>query len=258
MGAARPPADLDGPLHDPARRAALVDAFVAEFAGSATWKATLAVLEGAFPGRGMASSLARRTDELWRIMDPLDRVGGAALGLPAWTDGAGGIVLDVSAHRATGDALSGEREPVRSRASRPYAGAFVIDTLDPLRYHRAMGGPQAPGDGAPATARIPGEDDDTGVVIVADLRTAGSRILDATALWRFVGRIITATLLDPARPETRLRTRRALRALRRTVLVDPALGLALCLHLDPTRTPHCLLAIAIDRTETNTPHFVRL
>src|SRR5690606_38650108 len=54
-----PPA-RPGPMAVPARRRALADAFVAEFVGSAAWRATLAVLDGAFPGRGMAAALSRR------------------------------------------------------------------------------------------------------------------------------------------------------------------------------------------------------
>ncbi|WP_146059005.1 hypothetical protein [Actinomadura rubteroloni] len=274
---------------EPARRRAHVDAFVAEFVGGATWQATLAVLEGAFPGLGIASELSGRTDDLWRSIDALDLVGGAALGVPAWSD-ASGMVFDLSAHRAPGEALSGDRAAVRSRASRPYAGAFVIDTLDPLRYHRAMGGPQAPG-GKASPGRTAGEEDDTGVVIVADLTAAGDRILDAPALWRHAGRVVTATLLpgptdpdlppgadrargfsrpdDPAFPddpsgtdvrraENRDRVRNALRALRRVVLVDPGLGLGVCLEVDATRTPRCLLAFGIDPVRAATPRFVRL
>ncbi|MFD0691786.1 hypothetical protein [Actinomadura fibrosa] len=259
---AEPPPPRPGPMADPERRKAMADAFVAEFVGSSTWRATLAVLEGAFPGLGMASTLARRTDELWRTMDPLDRKAAARLGLPAWLDDAG-MVFDLSAHL---DARSVSR-PLRARsvpprASRPYAGAFVIDTLDPLRYHRAVGGPLAPRD-LPGEGALPipqagvGEDGDSGVVIVATLASAGVRVLDSAALWRYAGRVVTATLHEPARPETRARARRALRALRRVVLVDPELGLGLCLQLDAERAPRCLLAFGVDRADTATPRFVR-
>lgn len=256
--AADPPPASPGPMDDPERRRALADAFVAEFVGSTTWRATLAVLEGAFPGLGMAATLARRTDELWRTMDPLDQRAAAVLGLPAWLD-ASGMVVDLSAHLHV---RSPARAPARTRpprASRPYAGAFVIDTLDPLRYHRAVGGPRAPRDLPTdgAAAAPPGEDDDSGVVIVANLTSAEVRVLDSVALWRYAGRVVTDTLHDPLRPDTRARTRRALRALRRVVLVDPDLRLGLCLQLDATRTPRCLLAFAVDRTDTATPHFIR-
>ncbi|MFF5264766.1 hypothetical protein ACFY4C_38085 [Actinomadura viridis] len=282
------PAD-PGPMADPERRRTMVDAFVAEFVASATWRATLAVLEAAFPGLGMAATLSRRTDELWRTIDTLDQAGPARLGVPVWLDG-GGMALDLSARlrprtplRGTGApslpgvagpaARGGEgtsREP-RPRASWPYAGAFVIDTLDPLRYHRAVGGPLAPRDqpakGSPGTGMgsgtgtvpvpPPGEEDDSGVVIVVDLTSAGPRVLDSAALWRYAGRVVTAALYDPVLPETRARARRALRALRRVVLIDPGLGLGLCLRIDVARTPRCLLAFRVDREDPRTPRFVR-
>ncbi|WP_165975977.1 hypothetical protein [Actinomadura rubrisoli] len=257
---AEPPAALPGPMDDPARRKALADAFVAEFVGSTTWRATLAVLEGAFPGLGMAATLSRRTDELWRTMEGLDRRAAANLGLPAWLDDAG-MVFDLSAHLNVRSAS----RPLRSgapRVSRPYVGAFVIDTLDPLRYHRAVGGPLAPrdlpGEGAlPVSSAGAGEGDDSGVVIVANLTSAGVRVLDSAALWRYAGRVITGTLHEAVRPETKARARRALRALRRVVFVDPDLGLGLCLQIDAARTPRCLLAFSVDRTDAVEPQFVR-
>ncbi|MEU9872161.1 hypothetical protein AB0C87_30450 [Actinomadura sp. NPDC048021] len=253
------PAQRPGPMTDPERRKAMADAFVAEFVGSTTWQATLAVLESAFPGLGMASTLSRRTDELWQTMDALDRTSAAKLGVPAWLDDAG-IVLDLSARlgvRAARAPMHGLARP--SRASRPYAGAFVIDTLDPLRYHRAVGGPQAPrdlpGEGAlraPSTS----EDDDSGVVIVANLTSAGVRVMDSVALWRYAGRVVAGTVREEGRPETRVRARRALRALRRVVVVDPDLGLGLCLQIDAARVPRCLLAFSVDRAD-GAPRFVR-
>ncbi|MEV5824342.1 hypothetical protein AB0L25_02055 [Spirillospora sp. NPDC052242] len=233
------------PEIDPGRRAALVDAFVGEFVGSATWAATLAVLEGAFPGSGMAVTLSRRADELWGAMVELDRRA-AGLGVPAWVDHAG-MVLDLSAH--TGRARPDVRQ---GRASRPYPGAFVIDTLDPLRYHRPVGGPVAPGEGTLAAPRA--EDEDSGVVIVASLAASGTRVLDSAELWRYAGRVVTGTLHEPGRAETRARARRTLRALRRAVVVDPDLRLALCLGVDEARVPRCLLALTV-RDET--PRFVR-
>lgn len=245
-------------MADPARRRALADAFVAEFVGSAAWRATLAVLDGAFPGRGMAAALSRRADELWRTADSLDRKAMARLGVPAWLDDAG-MVFDLSAHLAVRAARPAMRERAgRPRASRPYEGAFVVDTLDPLRYHRAVGGPRAPGDlpgeGAPPAPSA--EDDDSGVVIVANLTSAGVRVLDSAALWRYAGRVVTGTLHEPARPETRRQVRRVLRALRRVVVVDPDLGLGLCLQLDAERVPRCLLAFGVGRAEGE-PRFVR-
>ncbi|MGI5417119.1 hypothetical protein [Actinomadura luteofluorescens] len=253
------PPQPPGPMTDPERRKAMADAFVAEFVGSTTWQATLAVLESAFPGLGMASTLSRRTDELWRTMDALDRTAAAKLGVPVWLDDAG-IVLDLSARlgvRAVRTPSHGLARP--PRASRPYAGAFVIDTLDPLRYHRAVGGPRAPRD-LPGEGTLPApsasEDDDTGVVIVANLTSAGVRVLDSAALWRYAGRVVTGTVHEAGRPETRVRARRALRALRRVVVVDPDLGLGLCLQIDSARVPRCLLAFSVDRTD-GAPRFVR-
>ncbi|MFG2249315.1 hypothetical protein [Spirillospora sp. NPDC048823] len=254
-----PPPVRPGPMADPERRKALADAFVAEFVGSTTWRAMLAVLEGAFPGLGMAATLSRRTDELWRTMDALDRKSAARLRVPAWLDDAG-MVFDLSAQLGMRTARTSLRErPGRPRASRPYAGAFVIDTLDPLRYHRAVGGPRAPRD-LPGEGALPvppvAEDDDSGVVIVANLTAAGVRVLDSAALWRYAGQVVTGTLHESARPETRARVRQALWALRRVVLVDPDLGLGLCLQLDAARVPRCLLAFHVDRTEV-APRFVR-
>ncbi|TDC39599.1 hypothetical protein E1281_38655 [Actinomadura sp. KC345] len=244
-----------GPMADAGRRKALADAFVAEFVGSTTWRATLAVLEGAFPGHGMAATLSRRTDEWWRAMEPLGRKSAAKLGVPAWLDDAG-MVFDLSARFGTRAARRPVRERAgRPRASRPYAGAFVIDTLDPLRYHRAVGGPRAPGD-MPGAAAVPSADDDSGVVIVVNLTAAGVRVLDSAVLWRYAGRVVTGTLHEEERPETRGRARRALWALRRVVLVDPDLGLGLCLQLDAARVPRCLLAFSVDRRE-DAPRFVR-
>lgn len=250
----------DGVMAAPERREALVEEFIGEFVGSGAWQAMLAVLEGAFPGLGLAARLDRGADGLWEITDVLDRTGGTRLGVPVWLDDAG-MVFDLSAHRSRG--VRTVRPQKRARASWPYAGAFVIDTLDPLRYHRAVGGPMAPGarpgrprEGALAAAP-PGEDDDTGVVIVADLTAAGVRILDSAALWRHAGRIVAAALHDPARPDSRARARRALGALRRVVVVDPGLGLGLCLRVDASRTPRCLLAFGIDRTGAQAPRFLR-
>ncbi|MBE1533853.1 hypothetical protein [Actinomadura algeriensis] len=240
------PVRREAAVPDPGRRAALVDAFVGEFVESATWAATLAVLEGAFPGTGMAVTLSRRADELWGAMVELDRRAGR-LGVPAWLDHAG-MVLDLSAH--TGAARPGTD---RGRASRPYPGAFVIDTLDPLRYHRPVGGPVAPGTGTSAAPRAE-DDEDSGVVIVANLASSGARVLDSAELWRYAGRVVTGTLREPGRVETRARARRALRALRRVVVVDPDLRLALCVGVDEARVPRCLLALTV-RDET--PRFVR-
>ncbi|MFC6882859.1 MULTISPECIES: hypothetical protein [Actinomadura] len=244
------------PAHgaEPRRWKALADAFIAEFVGSATWRATLSVLDGAFPGLGMAATLSRTTDELWQTMDVLGRMGAAKLGVPAWLDEAG-MVFDLSAHLHARESL-GPARTAAPRVSRPYAGAFVVDTLDPLRYHRAVGGPVAPGDSTAARAPA-GEEDDSGAVIVADLASAEVRVLDSAALWRYAGRVVAATLLDPAAPETRARARRALRALRRVVFVDPALGLGVCLQIDVARTPRCLLAFGVDRAEAGAPRFVR-
>ncbi|MFV2177193.1 hypothetical protein ACFHW2_13190 [Actinomadura sp. LOL_016] len=239
----RPPAQAGAA--DAGRREALVDAFVGEFVGSATWAATLAVLEGAFPGSGMAVTLSRRADELWGAMVGLDRRAG--LGVPAWLDHAG-MVLDLSAHTE-----QARPEPGRGRASRPYPGAFVIDTLDPLRYHRPVGGPVAPDTGTAAAPR-PEDDEDSGVVIVANLASSGARVLDSAELWRYAGRVVTGTLHEPGRAETRAQARRALRALRRAVVVDPDLRLALCLGVDEARVPRCLLALTV---RDDTPRFVR-
>src|SRR5690606_41606649 len=63
-----PPA-RPGPMADPARRRALADAFVAASVGSAAWRATLAVLAGALPGRGMAAPLSRSGGEILRRAD---------------------------------------------------------------------------------------------------------------------------------------------------------------------------------------------
>ncbi|MEU6040892.1 hypothetical protein ABZ801_36420 [Actinomadura sp. NPDC047616] len=258
--AAEPPRGADDVMADPERRAALAEEFMGEFVGSGAWQAMLAVLEGAFPGLGLAARLNRGADMLWEVTDVLDRGSGVRLGVPVWLDDAG-MVLDLSAHRTRRPDVA--RPQPRTRASWPYAGAFVIDTLDPLRYHRAVGGPLAPGarpgrprEGALSTSP-PGEDDDTGVVIVGDLTAAGARILDSAALWRYAGRVVAAALHDPARPDSRARARRALRALRRVVVVDPNLGLGLCLRIDTARTPRCLLAFSVDRDGTGAPRFLR-
>ncbi|NEA26554.1 hypothetical protein [Actinomadura bangladeshensis] len=231
-------------------RKGMVDAFVGEFVGGATWRAMLAVLEGAFSGMGIASALARRSDV---AMDVLDRKAAAKLGVPVWTDDAG-MVFDLSAHFGVRTVRSPRARTGLARASRPYAGAFVIDTLDPLRYHRAVGGPRAPRD-LPGEGALPvpsgAEDDDSGVVIVANLTQAGVRVLDSAALWRYAGRVVTGTLREPERA----RVRRALRALRRVVFVDPDLRLGLCLQIDAARVPRCLLAFGVD--EDGVLRFVR-
>ncbi|SNT06815.1 hypothetical protein SAMN05443665_101577 [Actinomadura meyerae] len=249
------PAPRPGDVVESMGRGAMADAFVGEFVGGTTWRAMLAVLESAFPGLGIASALSRRSDV---ALGALDRKAATSLGVPAWLDDAG-MVFDLSAHQA--------RRPVRSpmpgraappRASRPYAGAFVIDTLDPLRYHRAVGGPRAPRDlSGEGALRVPpgAEDDDGGVVVVAKLTEAGVRVLDSAALWRYAGRVVTGTLHEPGRPETRARVRRALRALRQVVVVDPDLRLGLCLRIDAARVPRCLLAFGVD--EEGAARFVR-
>ncbi|MFC4910863.1 hypothetical protein [Actinomadura gamaensis] len=284
---------------DPRARRALVDEFVGDFVGGPTWQALLVVLEGAFPGHGVAATLATTADEIWREIAPLDERGAITrLGVPAWM-GPNGLEVDLSAHlHAT------PKQPARprARASRPYANALVVDTVDPLRYHRPVSGPSAPHDrldepyddfgadpfgDSPSSAsdllggassfdsgpttfdtpfdhpdehnrgRTKDDEDDTGVVIVADLTAAGVRVLDAPALWRYASRVIADTLRDPRRPETWPRARRTLRSLRRVVLVDPRLGLGLCLALDDRGAPRCLLAFRIDRKEATTPCFVR-
>ncbi|MFB4296367.1 hypothetical protein [Actinomadura sp. NTSP31] len=253
--AARPAPAAPGPMDDPGRRRALADAFMIEFMGSTTWRAMIAVLEGAFPGLGMAATLSRRTDEFRGMVDGLDRTASSKLGLPTWLDDAG-MAFDLSAHLNARNPV--RARPGRPRASRPYAGAFVIDTLDPLRYHRAVGGPREPrdlpDDALPAAS---GEDDDSGVVIVANLTSAGVRVLDSLALWRYAARVVTGTLHEPSRPRTRARARRALRALRRAVVIDPDLGVGLCLQIDTGHAPRCLLAFAVDRTDGAEPRFVR-
>jgi hypothetical protein len=102
----------------------------------------------------------------------------------------------------------------------------------------------------------PGEEEDSGVVIVADLVSAGPRVLDSVALWRYAGGVVAAVLHDPQRQETRVQARRALSALRRVVFIDPGLGLGLCLQIDVARTPRCLLAFHVDRDGTRGPRFV--
>jgi hypothetical protein len=236
------------PMVDAGRRRAMADGFVGEFVGGATWRAMLAVLEGAFPGMGIASALSRRGDV---AMDALDRKAAAKLGVPVWLDDAG-MVFDLSAHLGVRTVRPRGRT-VPPRASRPYAGAFVIDTLDPLRYHRAVGGPRAPRDlPGESVLRTPSgaEDDDSGVVIVANLTEAGVRVLDSAALWRYAGRVVTGTLREPERA----RVRRALWALRRVVIVDPELRLGLCLQIDAARVPRCLLAFGV---EEGAPRFIR-
>ncbi|MEV5575566.1 hypothetical protein AB0L06_36480 [Spirillospora sp. NPDC052269] len=289
-----------GPAEDMSRldaraRRALVDEFVGAFVGGPTWQALLVVLEGAFPGLGVGATLATSADEIWREIAPLDERGAVArIGIPLWL-GPSGLEVDLSAHWHS-TAANGRRP--RPRASRPYRQALVVDTIDPLRYHRPVSGPSSPHDrpfeagsfdletdfptpasdvleGAPPadSARFgpafdqPGEDDrgrahgddedDTGVVIVADLTAAGVRVLDAAAVWRFASRIIADTLRDPRRPESRQRARRTLRSLRRVVMVDPRLGLGLCLGLDDRHTPRCLLVFRVERTEVAIPRFVR-
>ncbi len=273
---------------DARARRTLVDEFVGAFVGGPTWQALLVVLEGAFPGLGVAATLATSTDEIWREIAALDERGAVArIGIPLWL-GPSGLEVDLSAHWHSTPGNGGRPRP---RASRPYRQALVVDTIDPLRYHRPVSGPSSPHDrpfdpdafdletdppeGVPPfdTARFapafdqPGEndhgrahgddEDDTGVVIVADLTAAGVRVLDAVTVWRFASRIIADTLRDPRRPETWARTRRTLRSLRRVVVVDPRLGLGLCLGLDDRHTPRCLLVFRIERTEVATPRFVR-
>lgn len=294
-----PEPDLDMTRLDTRARRALVDEFVGDFVGGPTWQALLVVLEGAFPGLGVGAALATSADEIWREIAPLDERGAVArIGVPLWL-GPTGLEVDLSAYwHSTPD----DGAHPRARASRPYPNALVVDTIDPLRYHRPVSGPSAPhahdhsadadadpfSDGLgfgphpsghfeddplafPSSASFdrPGEhesdrghayaadEDDTGVVIVADLTAAGVRVLDAQAVWRFASRIVADTLRDPRRPETWSRTRRTLRSLRRVVMVDPRLGLGLCLGLDGGNAPRCLLAFRIDRTEVAVPRFVR-
>ncbi|RMI37465.1 hypothetical protein EBO15_35880 [Actinomadura harenae] len=252
---------------DARARRTLVDEFVGDFVGGPTWQALLVVLEGAFPGMGVAATLAMSADEIWREIAVLEEHGAVArIGVPLWL-GPAGLEVDLSAHWHFTPANGSHPRP---RASRPYPQALVVDTVDPLRYHRPVSGPSSPHDRVPHFApaldqpdengrgRVSAEDeDDTGVVIVADLTAAGVRVLDATAVWRHASRIVADTLRDPRRPETWTRARRTLRSLRRVVMLDPRLGLGLCLGLDDRRTPRCLLVFRIERTEVATPRFVR-
>lgn len=93
----------------------MADAFVAEFVDSTTWRATLAVLESAFPGLGLAATLTRRADDLRRTTDALDRKAAARLGVPAWLDDAG-MVFDLSAKLGVRMVRARLPEPARPRA----------------------------------------------------------------------------------------------------------------------------------------------
>lgn len=260
--------------------------FVAAFFAGATWQATLAVLDGTFHGLRMAAVVGREPDELGRAAAWLDGGMTAVIGgVPAWVDDQS-LIVDLSAH-LPGSVWRPSRPPIsgrftaqirggsgrsasvgwtrpRGRVWRPYAGTLVIDTLHAGLFPRAAAGPRPPWDQEPGAAHPPAvpapwrEDDEiTGVVIVTDLSAAGTRILDAAALWRYTCRIVSDALCDPARPATLGHARRALRTPHQVALLDPARRLGLCLRLDAGRRPWCVLALEVDESAMRDREAVR-
>ncbi|URM98815.1 hypothetical protein LUW76_33275 [Actinomadura madurae] len=125
----------------------MADAFVAEFVDSTTWRATLAVLESAFPGLGLAATLTRRADDLRRTTDALDRKAAARLGVPAWLDDAG-MVFDLSAKLGV--------RMVRARLPEPARPPARVQALcGRVRHRHAGSAPLPPRGGRSAGAARP-------------------------------------------------------------------------------------------------------
>ncbi|WP_198679371.1 hypothetical protein [Thermomonospora amylolytica] len=236
--------------------------FLRAFAGGDTWKAMLVVADGVFAGTGVRGALTLRVDEaLGDGTDPAYAY--PEVPFPVWT-GASGLVLDLSARFAGtrvrvlgGDAARGDvegwtalgvRSGGRAGFRQRHHGVLVIDTLNPRSLYRPFGGPARPNDEpiGPEAVGEAAEGPDAGVVIVADLREAGVRVLDAAALWRYACRTVTTALYDPRTPATWEQTRRELRGLRHVGCIDPGLGLGLVIHLDADRRPWCPLGFLID------------
>lgn len=224
-----------------ARRGALFEAFIAGFIDGVTWKAMLVVADGAFPGKGLGALLSRRIDGLRKASGVPDGEGDAALAFPIWADESG-LAVDLSTRfsdrrdRVLGPG-GAPAEPVRPRFVQRHSGVLVIDTLNPQSLYRPVAGPAEPGGYPDRRSVQPGEDDrDTEVVIVADLRAAGARVVDANVLWSYARQVVSTTLHGPAR--------RMLRVLREVVFVDPGLGIVACVHVDVEGRPWWLLAFA--------------
>lgn len=234
--------------------------FLRTFTGGDAWEAMLAVAEEAFAGTGVREALALRIGEALEQWATAPRELSAPV--PVW-GGTGGLVLDLSARfpKMRMGALGGARHGAEAGSPAPAGaglggragfhrrhGVLVIDTLRPRAVDRSPGHPGRPG-GEPAGPPVVDEraaGPDTDVVIVADLREAGARMLDAAALWRYACRAVTAALYDPQSPPTWDRTRRGLRGLRHVGCLDPELGLGVVLHLDQDQRPRCPLGFVIE------------
>ncbi|HEX2312523.1 MAG TPA: hypothetical protein VHJ17_02250 [Thermomonospora sp.] len=236
--------------------------FLRTFTASVTWRALLVVVDGAFPGQGVTGVLTRRAEELAEAVF-LPPGGDPGAPFPVWADDSG-LALDLSVHfagvgvRGLG-AGPGRRADdagwaalnVRSRDTgfrQRHHGVLVVDTLNPQSLYRPFGGPVQPDDepSGPADTAVLPDGPDAGVVIVADLRRAGNRVVTARSLWRYGCQAMTSALYDPSRPETRAATREELRALRHVAYVDPALGLCLVVQVDAARRPWCPLGFVVE------------
>ncbi|REE96287.1 hypothetical protein [Thermomonospora umbrina] len=233
--------------------------FIRAFTAGVTWKALLVVADGAFPGQGVTGTLSRRAEEMAGAAF-LPPGGDPGVPYPVWSDDSG-LSLDLSVHFAGVGVrgLSAGRPPEPGWAAlgmssrdtgfrQRHHGVLVIDTLNPQSLYRPFGGPVQPDDEPSALpdASLPPDGPDAGVVIVADLRRAGTRVVNAASLWRYGCRTVTSALYDPARPDSRAATREELRALRHLAYVDPALGLGLVVQVDVARRPWCPLGFVIE------------
>ncbi|WP_146087670.1 hypothetical protein [Thermomonospora echinospora] len=267
------------PLEEAGPDPLLPGEFVRSYAATVTWKAMLVVADGAFPGLGVTGTLTRRMDELLgAAFLPAGGDGGAPF--PVWPDDSG-LALDLSVHFA-GAGVRGLGGGTASRSAEPgwtalgvgpgsgrgapagfrqrHHGVLVIDTLNPQSLYRPFGGPIQP-DHEPADRSGPADaadGPDAGVVIVADLRGAGTRVVNAGSLWRHACRTVTSALYDPARPESWAQTREELRSLRHVAYIDPALGLGLVVYVDAARRPWCPLGFVIEEDTVTTQANARM
>jgi hypothetical protein len=94
-----------------------------------------------------------------------------------------------------------------------------------------------------------------GIVIVGSSPRVGTRIVDASSLFRYARGLTFETLYDPADASSVAAAVQAARAVENVVFVDLARGVGLCAELDPgTRRMTCPLFVRFGSRSTVTVH----
>jgi len=83
-----------------------------------------------------------------------------------------------------------------------------------------------------------------GIVIVGSSPKVGTRLIDASRLFRYARELTFETIHQPSDPGSVIAAVQAARAVENIVFLDLALGVGLCAELDPvTRSPSCPLLV---------------